>query len=247
MEFIFDQFNGVTLQVSDQLKEKSSTQFVEQLSQAIELLTQQNKQLIWLTLNISQSVLISSATELGFVFHNCQEDELTLIYRINPNAYAPFAPTHTLGVGALIKNANNEILVIKEHGMTGYKLPGGHLELGEKIETAVVREVEEETGIIAEFYSIIGVVTKYPYQFGKANMYLVCRLEAKTELIAVQDQEEVAEARWLTIADYLADKDNSQFNRQMVEELINNKGLPLFNPDNNLGRHKKQEVFFSND
>ncbi|WP_408622505.1 NUDIX domain-containing protein [Celerinatantimonas yamalensis] len=43
--------------------------------------------------------------------------------------------------------------------MNGYRLPGGHIELGEKIETAIIREALEKTGVQAEFQSILGFTT----------------------------------------------------------------------------------------
>lgn len=199
----------------------------------------------WLTLPIRFSCFIPLATELGFVFHNCLEHEITLILKAPTTTFVPFIPTHTLGAGAIVKNNANQILVIKEHGMNGYKLPGGHIELGEKIETAIIREVLEETGVQAEFQSILGFTTRHPFQFGKTNMYLVCRLNAISETIAIYDKDEIAEAKWMDISEYLADERNAGFNRQMIEALQNAHGLASFEPTNNTGPYQKHETFFA--
>lgn len=48
-------------------------------------------------------------------------------------------------VKMFILNKNDEYILIS--AFDGYQLPGGHVETGEDISTAVKREVEEETGI----------------------------------------------------------------------------------------------------
>jgi nucleoside triphosphatase len=51
-------------------------------------------------------------------------------------------------VGALIVNREGKIFLMRSHKWRGqYCIPGGHIEVGETIEQAVVREVKEETGL----------------------------------------------------------------------------------------------------
>lgn len=51
-------------------------------------------------------------------------------------------------VGALIFNPEGELFLMKSHKWRGkYVVPGGHIELGEKMEDALVREVKEETNL----------------------------------------------------------------------------------------------------
>ncbi len=51
-------------------------------------------------------------------------------------------------VGALIFNPKGELILIKSHKWFGkYVIPGGHIELGETMEHAVIREAKEETGL----------------------------------------------------------------------------------------------------
>ncbi|MGI9282693.1 MAG: NUDIX domain-containing protein [Endozoicomonas sp.] len=247
MEFVLDKFNGITIE-SDSIVDCSKTfhaSFHASLIEIINLAQRTKKNLIWLTLPIHQSHLIEPCIREGFKFHNCLETELTLIYKNAPDAFVPFIPTHTLGAGALITNHSGEVLVVKEHGMDSYKLPGGHIELGEPIESAIQREVFEETGIESHFAGLVGMTVKHPYRFGKSNMYLICRMLPATYSINIQDQDEIVDAKWVLISDYLEDTNNSLFNRQMVEKLSNEKGLELTQLEGNRGIHKKQEIFFS--
>jgi nucleoside triphosphatase len=51
-------------------------------------------------------------------------------------------------VGALIFNRDNRVLLVLSERWGGqYVVPGGHIELGERIEETVIREVKEETGL----------------------------------------------------------------------------------------------------
>lgn len=52
-------------------------------------------------------------------------------------------------VGALIFNEKNQLLIVKTHKWKGnYTIPGGHVEMGEYLEDALRREIQEETGLI---------------------------------------------------------------------------------------------------
>src|SRR5437660_2074827 len=54
-------------------------------------------------------------------------------------------------VGALIVNPEGKILLAKSHKwFNKYTLPGGHIEVGETMKEAVMREVREEVGLDVE-------------------------------------------------------------------------------------------------
>jgi len=70
-------------------------------------------------------------------------------------------PAHPLvGVGAIILDANRVVLVRRGRppALGQWSLPGGIVELGETMEEAIVREVEEEVGLKVEVSQIVSVL-----------------------------------------------------------------------------------------
>jgi 8-oxo-dGTP pyrophosphatase MutT (NUDIX family) len=169
-----------------------------------------------------------------------------LIYKFQPKIFVPFVPTHSLGAGGLVQNSLGEILVIREHGATTYKLPGGHIELGEKIEDAVIREVLEETGIQTTFIAVLGMASTHPYRFGKSNIYIVCKLTPLSTQINIQDTHEIDDARWILPQDYLVDNNNSVFNKYLIKSLLDTTGLTKSTLDLSQFSKLKHEVFLAN-
>lgn len=66
-----------------------------------------------------------------------------------------------IGVGSLVID-NDRVLLVKRSNEPGkglWSVPGGHLELGEDVMEASVRELEEETGVRADPIGIVNVDT----------------------------------------------------------------------------------------
>lgn len=63
------------------------------------------------------------------------------------------------GARIIIENEKNEILVIEKTDKGRLGLPAGAFEFGETIEECIKREVLEETGLIVEEVTLIGVST----------------------------------------------------------------------------------------
>lgn len=65
---------------------------------------------------------------------------------------------YRISLKCLIQNERGEVLVVKETGRAHWDLPGGGMDHGEDIRTAIAREMKEEVNLRGDFnYSIIAV------------------------------------------------------------------------------------------
>ena len=108
-------------------------------------------------------------------------------------------------VGALIFNAKNEALMIRTHKWSGlWGIPGGKIKRGEKSETALRRELMEETGLKItdiEFVLVQDCISSKEF-YRDAHFVLLnytCRCTAKNPRVTLN--EESFEYRWLTLAE----------------------------------------------
>ena len=180
--------------------------------------------LIWLELPSSRAELISVAVELGFAFHHCTTDKLMLSKKLQADSYLPSAATHSIGVGAVVLSTSGKVLLVQEKPLEGrspgyFKLPGGMVDAKEHLVEAALREVLEETGVVAQFDSFLGLRHHHQGQFGASNLYMVCRLTAE-ETAPKPDPREILQARWFDCAEYLADPNASFYNKLLVQTAL---------------------------
>jgi mutator protein MutT len=73
-----------------------------------------------------------------------------------------YPPRPVIGVGAVILDGDRVLLIKRAHEpLKGeWSLPGGGVELGETLERAVAREVQEETGLDVEVGPIVDVLDR---------------------------------------------------------------------------------------
>lgn len=118
MKFELDKFNGIIIN-TEALPSEVDT-FKTELAEVVSFSQANSKNIIWLTLPIHRSQFVPVATDFGFIFHNCQEHELTLIRKASTTTFIPFIPTHTLGAGAIVKNAGfNRQMIEALHDANG--------------------------------------------------------------------------------------------------------------------------------
>jgi len=125
-------------------------------------------------------------------------------------------------VGALIVNDRHEVLMVRsEKWGEKYTVPGGHIELGERAEAAIVREVKEETGLdsVAEELLIVQQAI-YPKDYRKHEHYIfmdyVCRATSSEVKL---DGRELQSYIWIKPEDALK-LDLEEYTRNFVERFI---------------------------
>ncbi|HIP12361.1 MAG TPA: NUDIX domain-containing protein [Arcobacter sp.] len=234
-----DKYNGITIDGSN-LPDNINT-FEKELLKI--LYKNKLRNLLWIKIPIYKSNFIPLLTTHDFVFHHCNEEDITLLKRISTNPIIPTAKNHTLGVGAVVIS-DNKLLVIKDKFQKGFKLPGGHIDDRENITTALKREVLEETGIKIEFKNIISLGHFSPSQFRESNLYIVCTAKALSCEINIQDADEILESKWLNLDDFFLDEEILSYNKALVKSAIENKGLKKDECNFFTNPNKTYEFFF---
>jgi ADP-ribose pyrophosphatase YjhB (NUDIX family) len=67
-------------------------------------------------------------------------------------------------VSAIVTNGDGRILLQRRSDNGLWGLPGGSVEIGESVSTAIVREVQEETGLTVGVERLVGVYSDPAYQ-----------------------------------------------------------------------------------
>jgi nucleoside triphosphatase len=122
-------------------------------------------------------------------------------------------------VGALIVNGEKEILLVRSYKWGAkYTVPGGHIELGERSEAAVKREIKEEVGLDVEPVKLLLVQEAiYPADYIKHEHYIFLEFLCRTSSSGVKlDGKEIQEYVWRTPSDALQ-LDLESFTRNLVE------------------------------
>jgi mutator protein MutT len=105
-------------------------------------------------------------------------------------------------VGGLIKRDDGHVLLCDSHKWPGlYTVPGGHIELGETCEEALVREIKEEVGLDVEVIELISIQQViYPKEFWKHAHFIffdyLCR--AQGNQTPVVDSNEIQATIWVS-------------------------------------------------
>ncbi|MHA1721565.1 MAG: NUDIX hydrolase [Candidatus Baldrarchaeia archaeon] len=115
----------------------------------------------------------------------------------------PEAPI--VGVGAVIVK-DNKVLLVKRAGEPGrglWSIPGGLVELGEKIKDAVRREVKEETGLdvkVDELANVTEIITKD--EKGRIKFhYVIIDFFATPFEGELKPSSDALEAKWVEFKD----------------------------------------------
>lgn len=137
----------------------------------------------------------------------------------------PHAPL--VGVGA-VAIKNGKILLVKrafEPGKGKWSIPGGLVEVGERLSEACARETEEETGIKIQVLELINAYDMIvPDEAGKIEYhYVLVDFLAKPTGGTERSNVEVLEMKWVTY-DEAKGVDLTNSARRALQELFGGSG-----------------------
>jgi ADP-ribose pyrophosphatase YjhB (NUDIX family) len=180
---------------------------------------------LWFRVPTVHSELIAPLIDQGFEVHHAQVDYIMLTKWL-PNDEPSLLPSYActyVGVGGIVLDRSGNVLVVTEKyapdSLVRWKFPGGHVEQGESFVAAIEREVFEETGVKSSFRSVISMRHNLQYMFGCSDLYVCCLLEPETTSITF-DAAEIAQCRWMPVADFLADPNVYDVNKQLIAQCI---------------------------
>jgi len=108
-----------------------------------------------------------------------------------------------VGVGALIFKDGRLLLVRRgaKPGQGRWSIPGGLVELGERVHDAVVREVKEECGLDIEVERLVDVFDSITRdEKGRVQyQFVVINFLAKIKGGSLKNADDVLEARWVPL------------------------------------------------
>lgn len=111
-------------------------------------------------------------------------------------------------VGCFIRNNKQEILLVRSYKWPGlWVVMGGHIEWGESIEAAAIRETKEELGLDIIFDQVIEVaefVNDPAFHSTKHFVGLQCQCHlSDVSQSPVPDNNEIQECRWFSLDEAL--------------------------------------------
>ncbi|XP_046634041.1 nudix hydrolase 8-like [Daphnia pulicaria] len=206
-----DLFGGIIVRSSEEPQERNRME--QLLKESLQVWSTTGVRGVWFEVEPTSAEWIPVLIQNGFSFHHANP-ELSVLLKWLPSDEPCQVPSyaHTMvGAGAMVVNDKNEVLVVQEryYKRPHWKLPGGYVDPGESIATAVKREVFEETGIKTEFVSLVAVRhlqsrEKNPSaRFGCSDIYFVTYLrpvEGSTEIKMCP--RELSDACWMPLKEY---------------------------------------------
>ena len=127
---------------------------------------------------------------------------------MEPTLTREFPDAPRAGVGAVVLDGDR-VLLVRRGGQPSqgrWSIPGGLVHLGERLEEAVVREVEEECGLRIRLLGLCGVIDRVvpgepsdpaPVRYH----YIIIDYVAEPVGGTLQAGSDAAEARWVPVAD----------------------------------------------
>lgn len=251
-----DHYNGVTIHLekceepspkpdtssssslSQQLLDPST--FAQCLGAALETWQRQGKKGIWIHVPIQYSNLIPIATATyQFEFHMVHDKRILILTKwlpIDRPNKLPLGPSHQVGVGCLVFCPWDATKILAVQEKTGpaaslklWKLCTGLSDPGEDVHQAAVRELQEETGLIATCRGILLIRQSHSSSRAgivraSSDLFFVCEMQLflpddfnPNNSIFQSCPEEIAAIQWMSVTDYCSQEpwQKSPINQEM--------------------------------
>jgi nucleoside triphosphatase len=129
-------------------------------------------------------------------------------------------------VAALIAGPDGRVLIVRTHKWSGlWGVPGGKVDYGEDILSALRREMREEVGleIHSERYAFLSEIIE-DEKFYKPMHFISLEYVAHADSAVVTPNEEIAEFAWVTLEEALTYPVN-EYTRKLLQWSLEN-GFP---------------------
>ena len=125
-------------------------------------------------------------------------------------------PTHIVAVMGIVRNSGGQVLLIRSP-RRGWEPPGGQVENGEDILTALEREIVEESGIVVETGSLVAIYSNV----GSDPTKLMLTFEAKVVDGKLHTSPESLKADWFS-PEEAVDRITHPAQRQKLQDALTN-------------------------
>ncbi|MEU4444432.1 NUDIX domain-containing protein [Actinosynnema sp. NPDC050801] len=144
---------------------------------------------------------------------------------------APKPNSIRVAVSAIVQDPTGRLLMIRRTDNDKYAIPGGGQDVGETLTQAVVREVDEETGIDVEVTGLVGLYSNpdhvIAYDDGEARQEFSICFRARPVGGELRTSSESKEVLWVE-PDRLTDFDIHPSIRLRIEHGLGNRTEPYF-------------------
>jgi|SRR6056297_3665775 len=123
-------------------------------------------------------------------------------------------------VGAVILNSEAKVLICKSNKWNHkYVIPGGHIEAGESMEEALVREVKEETGLDVFEIELLGITESiYSRSFQNKKHFIFVDFICRSNSNDVTLNEEAQSYEWINLTE-IENYNLEKFTAKLLKEL----------------------------
>ena len=127
--------------------------------------------------------------------------------------------TIIVGTGAVIRNEDNRVLLVlrrKDPENGKWSIPGGKVDPFETLESAIVREVEEETGLTVEVESLLCTDEVIQPEHDRHLLSLIYKVRYTGGEPVNREPQKHAELRWFKLNELPPESEIAAFSREAL-------------------------------